>query len=43
LLIYSELNTAKRAAQLNRNSVLMKGAEHGGVLRWIGRALDRYV
>lgn len=43
LLVHTELNMAKRAAQLDRNSILIKGPELDAPLRWLGRAIDRYV
>jgi hypothetical protein len=43
LLIHTELNTARNAAKLSRNSVIMKGPEADGPLRWFGRIADRCV
>jgi hypothetical protein len=42
LLLHTELNMAQNSARLNRNSVLMRGTESMGHLRWVGRAIDRY-
>ena len=42
LLLHTELNMAQNSAKLNRNSVLMRGTESMGQLRWVGRAIDRY-
>ncbi len=42
LLIYSELNVAKRAAQLDGNSVLIRGPGSDGPFRWLGRAIDKH-
>lgn len=40
VLIYTELNMARNEKKLNRRSVLMRGPDAGGPLRWIGRLLD---
>ena len=40
LLIHTELNTARHARRLGAGSVLMRGAQAGGPLRWLGRLLD---
>jgi hypothetical protein len=41
VLIYTERNMAQNARKLNRRSVLMRGPDSGGALRWVGRAIDR--
>lgn len=43
LLLYTELNMARNSSKLNRNSIIIKGSEVGGPLRWIGKAIDRYL
>lgn len=40
VLIYTELNMARYEKKLNRRSVLMRGPDAGGPLRWVGRLLD---
>jgi glycosyltransferase involved in cell wall biosynthesis len=40
VLIYTELNMARHEKKLNRRSVLMRGPEADGPLRWVGRLLD---
>jgi glycosyltransferase involved in cell wall biosynthesis len=40
VLIYTELNMARHEKKLNRRSVLMRGPDAGGPLRWIGRMVD---
>lgn len=41
LLIYTELNMARHSKQLGRHSVVIRGPDAGGPLRWLGRAIDR--
>lgn len=43
LLLYTELNVARNSSKLNPNSVVIKGPDGGGPLRWIGRAIDRHI
>lgn len=43
LLLHTELNMAQNSARLNGRSVLIKGPDADGPLRWVGRTLDRYV
>lgn len=42
LLLYTELNMARNASKLNRNSVLIRGPVATGPLRWLGAAIDRH-
>ncbi len=41
VLMYTELNVAKHSGKLSRRSIIMKGPDAGGPLRWFGRAADR--
>ena len=43
LLLYSEFNVARNSGRLNRNSILMKGVESDGLLRWVGKLADRHL
>lgn len=42
LLLHTELNMAKNAKKLSRNSILIKGPGDDGPLRTIGRVFDRF-
>jgi hypothetical protein len=41
VLIYTELNMAENSGKLSRRSIVMKGPDAGGPLRWFGRIADR--
>lgn len=43
LLMYTELNSKKFSSKLNRNSVLMRGPDSAGELRWFTSLTDRYL
>lgn len=43
LLLHTELNMARNSSKLNRHSVIIKGPDTEGPLRWVGKAVDRYV
>ena len=42
LLVHTELNMARNFSKLNRQSVIIRGPEVHGPLRWIGTTIDRY-
>lgn len=43
VLLHTELNMARNASKLNRRSVIIKGPDSHGPLRWIGGTIDRYL
>jgi hypothetical protein len=43
VLLHTELNMARNASKLNRRSVIIKGPDAPGPMRWIGAAIDGYI